>query len=355
MAESGTPTPTPTPVPAAPSGTPIGAVASASGSGGAGTVGAAGSGGSSAATKPTVTAGSGGGSGGGSSTSTSSRLNSWYHFGSQQISSWLNWFSGFTADDVREALASFTADGGGEEGGEAVIEPFEDVELPVTQRVLEWAAAVAEHPDTFVNFPKQHLNLKAANEMTGYQVSHASKVLALCKPLAALRHHLCPKQISEKQFWRVYFLLLRNIQRKMAAAQAAAEAKAAGATGATAAPATATAPSPAPPTSNPNTKTEKKSAAPAATTATAAIAATAVPRKPMRHPQIQTLLLPPPRLLHRRLTRLKPRRQQIMTDRQLKRRLHRQCTVEPHPQRLIFQCWTAYPVRRMICPLPVRP
>jgi hypothetical protein len=39
-------------------------------------------------------------------------------------------------------------------------------------------------------------------EMTGYQVSHASKVLALVPALAALRHRLCPKQITEKQFWR---------------------------------------------------------------------------------------------------------------------------------------------------------
>jgi hypothetical protein len=71
--------------------------------------------------------------------------------------------------------------------------------------------------------------LDASYEMTGYQVSHASKVLALVPALAALRHRLCPKTLSEKHFWRVYFLLLRNIQRKHAAIEAEAAAAAAAA------------------------------------------------------------------------------------------------------------------------------
>ncbi|KAM7521811.1 hypothetical protein LguiA_011713 [Lonicera macranthoides] len=75
--------------------------------------------------------------------------------------------------------------------------------------------------DTFKNFPlpdEQETicgdDAKSGNvqpDLSDWQERHATLVLSKVKELSQLRFRLCPRYLKERQFWRIYFTLVKNI------------------------------------------------------------------------------------------------------------------------------------------------
>jgi hypothetical protein len=66
---------------------------------------------------------------------------------SSQITNLLNALTGVNAENEMHRME------------EEAAKDFVDEPLPVTDQVLEWAAAISEHPTTFTSFPAEHLQL----------------------------------------------------------------------------------------------------------------------------------------------------------------------------------------------------
>ncbi|KAE9460799.1 hypothetical protein C3L33_07310, partial [Rhododendron williamsianum] len=74
--------------------------------------------------------------------------------------------------------------------------------------------------ETFKNFPLQ--DEEAANcdggtgagnvrkDLSEWQERHATLVLSKVKEMSQLRFRLCPGRMKERQFWRIYFTLVKN-------------------------------------------------------------------------------------------------------------------------------------------------
>jgi len=88
---------------------------------------------------------------------------------------------------------------------------YDTYNLAVTPQIIEFANALAEHETTFTRFPAEHKTDIAFSEK---QIAHARELLIQSPALATLRHQLCPKVIKDQDFWRVYFILLHNIQKR---------------------------------------------------------------------------------------------------------------------------------------------
>ena len=84
----------------------------------------------------------------------------------------------------------------------------------LTPFTLEFAAALSDHPSTFHSFPaccshSRHFHLSAL------QLVHARRLLGECASFGRLR--LAVREgwgVSEFEFWRVYFLLLLNVNTR---------------------------------------------------------------------------------------------------------------------------------------------
>lgn len=95
------------------------------------------------------------------------------------------------------------------------LEPHASLSYALTPTLLEFASAIAEHETTFLQFPKSHQPF----HLTRAQEDHARQLLQQCQPIAKLRFRIVPKQMKEEEFWRVYFLLMRNVAKKVIGAQ----------------------------------------------------------------------------------------------------------------------------------------
>ncbi|KAM3342196.1 hypothetical protein P3S68_027162 [Capsicum galapagoense] len=91
------------------------------------------------------------------------------------------------------------------EGGDAV---------GVTEEVLAFAANIAHHPETWLDFPFADEEEFDDFELSDAQQRHAYAVERLTPRLAALRFELCPVHLSEGFFWMVYFVLLYSRLKK---------------------------------------------------------------------------------------------------------------------------------------------
>ncbi|XP_038985793.1 uncharacterized protein LOC103716016 [Phoenix dactylifera] len=60
----------------------------------------------------------------------------------------------------------------------------------------------------FGSAPSTATNVR--KELTEWQERHATLVLSKVKEIAQLRYILCPRHLKEKQFWRIYFLLVKS-------------------------------------------------------------------------------------------------------------------------------------------------
>jgi len=88
--------------------------------------------------------------------------------------------------------------------------------IPVSPQIVTFADALSEHPDTFLHFPPPDPN--SPWRLTPAQEAHAKEVLQRSERLSALRYSLCPKKITDAEFWRVYFTLLQSSRRRHAPA-----------------------------------------------------------------------------------------------------------------------------------------
>jgi len=117
------------------------------------------------------------------------------------------------------------------------------IDYRINPHIIEFVNALAEHESTFLSFPKDQTtpsrksiekyendNKKDTNdsssssssssraplfELTPFEEYHAREILAASPALARLRYRLCPSQLRESDFWRVYFVLLGNLTKRL--------------------------------------------------------------------------------------------------------------------------------------------
>ncbi|RWW15153.1 hypothetical protein GW17_00021025, partial [Ensete ventricosum] len=99
-----------------------------------------------------------------------------------------------------------------------------DDAVGVNEEVLAFARNIAMHPETWLDFPLPHHEedsdalflitlfpyLLLDFEMTDAQLKHASMVELRAPEFAVLKTELCPSQMSEGYFWKIYFVLLHS-------------------------------------------------------------------------------------------------------------------------------------------------
>ncbi|KAI9112192.1 hypothetical protein K1719_016715 [Acacia pycnantha] len=76
--------------------------------------------------------------------------------------------------------------------------------------------------DTFKNFPLQDEDeatgvedtpmdsARTRKDLSQWQERHATLILSRVKELSQIRYKLCPGRLKEKQFWSIYFKLVRD-------------------------------------------------------------------------------------------------------------------------------------------------
>ncbi|KAK2660106.1 hypothetical protein Ddye_006639 [Dipteronia dyeriana] len=80
----------------------------------------------------------------------------------------------------------------------------------ITDEVLAFATNIAHHPETWLDFPLDEEDDLDDFDMSDAQKKHAFAIQHFAPRLAALRIELCPCHMSEKYFWKVYFVLLHS-------------------------------------------------------------------------------------------------------------------------------------------------
>ncbi|XP_057962315.1 uncharacterized protein LOC131153881 [Malania oleifera] len=80
--------------------------------------------------------------------------------------------------------------------------------IGVTDEVVSFARNIAMHPETWLDFPLLEDGDSDDFDMSDVQQEHALAVESLAPRLAALRIELCPGYMSERCFWKIYFVLL---------------------------------------------------------------------------------------------------------------------------------------------------
>ncbi|CAL9145452.1 unnamed protein product [Musa hybrid cultivar] len=91
-------------------------------------------------------------------------------------------------------------------------------ELGVTDRLREFVKTFTV--DTFRSFPLHDdqaadpadvcAQSNVRKDLTEWQERHATLVLSEVKEIAQLRYVLCPRHLKERQFWRIYFQLVKS-------------------------------------------------------------------------------------------------------------------------------------------------
>ncbi|KAF3323768.1 BSD domain [Carex littledalei] len=77
----------------------------------------------------------------------------------------------------------------------------------VTEEVLMFVDNISMHPGTWLDFPLLEEECDDF-EMSDVQQEHALAIEQLVPRLAALRIELCPNHMSERCFWKIYFMLV---------------------------------------------------------------------------------------------------------------------------------------------------
>ncbi|KAH6818122.1 BSD domain-containing protein [Perilla frutescens var. frutescens] len=87
----------------------------------------------------------------------------------------------------------------------------------ITEQLIEFVKSFTL--DTFRNFvlcDEEESGCDGGNsgnlnmDLSDWQETHAMLVLSRAKELAQLRFQLCPRYLKERQFWRIYFTLVRS-------------------------------------------------------------------------------------------------------------------------------------------------
>ncbi|PSR89691.1 Synapse-associated protein [Actinidia chinensis var. chinensis] len=92
----------------------------------------------------------------------------------------------------------------------------EEAIFGVTDQLIDFIKTLSL--DTFNNFPLQ--DEEGANygdgpgnvrkDLSEWQARHAMLVLSKVKEMSQLRFRLCPGRMKERQFWRIYFTLVKS-------------------------------------------------------------------------------------------------------------------------------------------------
>ncbi|XP_074282991.1 uncharacterized protein LOC141607530 [Silene latifolia] len=86
----------------------------------------------------------------------------------------------------------------------------------VTNHLIEFIKTL--NFDSFKNFPLPEEENDAMQTTTSgirvdlseWQQQHAIMILSKVKELSQLRYTVCPRHLKERQFWRIYFSLVKN-------------------------------------------------------------------------------------------------------------------------------------------------
>ncbi|GLT70374.1 hypothetical protein SLA2020_424570 [Shorea laevis] len=86
----------------------------------------------------------------------------------------------------------------------------------VTEELREFIKGITA--STFQDFPLQDDSpmsdvptvSNVSQDLTEWQVKHASLVLSTVKEISKLRYELCPRVMKERKFWRIYFMLVNS-------------------------------------------------------------------------------------------------------------------------------------------------
>lgn len=86
----------------------------------------------------------------------------------------------------------------------------------ITEELREFIREITA--STFKDFPLQDDSpisdvptvSNVSQDLTEWQVKHASLVLTTVKEISKLRYELCPRVMKERKFWRIYFLLVKS-------------------------------------------------------------------------------------------------------------------------------------------------
>ncbi|RZC88652.1 hypothetical protein C5167_016512 [Papaver somniferum] len=98
-----------------------------------------------------------------------------------------------------------------------VKEAEEEEELGVTDELKDLVKSLSA--ETFKNFPLQQDDnrVRTVNgsdniqkDLSEWQERHAMLVLTEVKEISLLRYVLCPRYLKDRQFWQIYFMLVKN-------------------------------------------------------------------------------------------------------------------------------------------------
>ncbi|GMH25855.1 hypothetical protein Nepgr_027698 [Nepenthes gracilis] len=86
----------------------------------------------------------------------------------------------------------------------------------VTDQLIEFVRSFTV--DTFKNFslPEDQSDETQTTsggiqiDLSDWQQRHATIILSKVKEVSQMRYQLCPRQLKERQFWRIYFTLVRS-------------------------------------------------------------------------------------------------------------------------------------------------
>ncbi|GLU13287.1 hypothetical protein SLE2022_299290 [Rubroshorea leprosula] len=86
----------------------------------------------------------------------------------------------------------------------------------VTEELREFIKGITA--STFQDFPLEDDSpmsdvptvSNVSQDLTEWQVKHASLVLSTVKEISKLRYELCPRVMKERKFWRIYFVLVNS-------------------------------------------------------------------------------------------------------------------------------------------------
>ncbi|KAJ6791417.1 Uncharacterized protein M6B38_244720 [Iris pallida] len=117
--------------------------------------------------------------------------------------------------EISKIASSFLPFGDDEEDDEEEEEEEEVDEIGavgVTEDVVAFARSISLHPETWLGFPLAPDDEDDSNafDMSDAQQEHALAVERLAPSLAELRVELCPSHMSERHFWKIYFVLLHS-------------------------------------------------------------------------------------------------------------------------------------------------
>ncbi|URE10467.1 BSD [Musa troglodytarum] len=81
----------------------------------------------------------------------------------------------------------------------------------VNEEVLAFARNITMHPETWLDFPLPPGDEDSDDfEMSDAQLEHALAIERLAPEFATMKAELCPSQMTEGSFWKIYFVLLHS-------------------------------------------------------------------------------------------------------------------------------------------------